>query len=121
MLNDPMNNTDSLKINDPLKISDFRGRKIGEGTTVKYLRTRTTGKVDKICIREGQGWARLDSTGLYYRADFLEVTKPVEIKNKDSNSPKDKIIQKIARSRSSGKGSPIEISDHPDGAGYGGG
>jgi hypothetical protein len=104
-----------------VETSDFRGRKIEEGVTVKYLRTRTTGKVDKICSREGQVWVRLDSTGLYYRTDYLEVTEPAEMKKKDYASPRDRIIRKIARSRSSGKGNPIEISDHPDGAGYGGG
>ncbi len=44
-----------------------------EGILVVYKRTGTYGKVVELKEMEGKVWAMLDSTGLFYDEDFLEV------------------------------------------------
>ncbi len=101
-----------------MEIKDHRGNKIREGTTLKYLGTRTKGKADRICFKEDNTWIRLDTTGLYYRLDYLTVVKPDVIKNKTSRkSSKDKILQKLQLTSHKN----YEISSDSDGPGVGGG
>jgi hypothetical protein len=105
-----------------MKLSDSNNREILEGCTVKYLRTHTVGKVEEICTREGVEWIKIDKTGLYYRKEYLEVLEQSETPMVKKNiSAKDKILLKIARSRMNVRNAGTEISDHPDGPGYGGG
>lgn len=101
-----------------MKITDHRGNKISEGTTLKYQGTRTKGKADKICFREKKTWIRLDTTGLYYRLDYLTVVEPEENKSKTSRkSSKEKILQKLKKTSHKS----YEISSDSDGPGVGGG
>lgn len=94
------------------------GQKISEGTTLKYLGTRTQGKADKICFRENKIWIRLDTTGLYYRLDYLMVIKPAENKKRTiKKSQKEKILQKLKKTYNKN----YEISSQTDGPGVGGG
>lgn len=44
-----------------------------EGSTVIYKRTGTFGKVVELKEIDGKVWAKLDSTGLFYDEDFLEL------------------------------------------------
>jgi hypothetical protein len=44
-----------------------------EGSTVIYKRTGTFGKVVELKEMDGKVWAKLDSTGLFYDEDFLEL------------------------------------------------
>jgi len=54
---------------------------IVEESLVRYKGTGTTGKVKVLKEEDGQKWAYLDSTGLYYRLDTLElIDKPPERK-----------------------------------------
>lgn len=54
---------------------------IMEDSLVRYKGTGTTGKVKVLKEDDGQKWAYLDSTGLYYRLDTLElIDKPPERK-----------------------------------------
>ena len=54
---------------------------IVEDSLVRYKGTGTTGKVMVLKEEDGQKWAYLDSTGLYYRLDTLElIDKPPERK-----------------------------------------
>ena len=98
-------------------ITDQHGNKITEGTTLKYLGTRTKGKADKICIREDKTWIRLDSTGLYYCLEYLMVIKPEGKKKIIRRSKKEKILQKLNQTYHKN----YEISSDSDGPGVGGG
>lgn len=101
-----------------MEITDHLGNKISEGTTLKYLGTRTKGKADKICLKENYTWIRLDTTGLYYRLDFLMVVEPEEDKNRTTRkSSKEKILQKLQNTTHKN----YEISSDSDGPGVGGG
>lgn len=97
---------------------DYQGQKIAIGTTLKYLGSRTTGKADHICYKEDNTWIRLDSTGLYYRLDYLKVITPEETEECASEkSKKEKIIQRLKITNYKND----EISSQTDGPGYGGG
>jgi len=101
-----------------MDITDHRGNKISEGTTLKYLGTRTKGKADKICFKESNTWIRPDTTGLYYRLDYLMVIKPEkEKKRANRKSKKEKILQELHQTSHHN----YEISRDSDGAGVGGG
>ncbi|HML05304.1 MAG TPA: DUF2098 family protein [Methanobacterium sp.] len=99
-----------------MDVLDVNGNKICSGLYVKYIGTHTIGKVDKIVIKNEIPWIKLDSSGLYYRSDYIEIiedkkhfikqNKPRKIKSKP-----EKFDIKI----------PVEISDTTDGPGIGGG
>lgn len=57
-------------------------KEIKEDSLVRYIGTGTVGKVKVIKTEDdGTVWAYLDSTGLYYRLDTLElIDKPPERK-----------------------------------------
>lgn len=100
-----------------MDITDHRGNKITEGTTLKYLGTRTKGKADKICLRENKTWIRLDTTGLYYRLDYLMVIKPEKKRKSIRKSKKEKLLQELHQTSHKN----YEISSDSDGPGVGGG
>ncbi|MCX8181987.1 MAG: DUF2098 domain-containing protein [Candidatus Methanomethyliaceae archaeon] len=46
-----------------------------EGASVVYKRTGTIGKVIELREMDGKIWAKLDSTGLFYDEDLLEMAE----------------------------------------------
>ena len=86
---------------------------------MQYVGTRTRGVVDKISTKNSKTWIRIDSTGLFYRSDYLVLLDPEEqpMEKTEIKSIRDKVIH----SKKIRKISPTEISDHNDGPGYGGG
>ncbi|MEA1966471.1 MAG: DUF2098 domain-containing protein [Euryarchaeota archaeon] len=51
----------------------INGDGIAVGDTVRYAGTGSVGKVKRIQERDRELWARVDSTGLWYKASALEV------------------------------------------------
>ena len=51
----------------------INGDGIAVGDTVRYAGTGSVGKVKRIHERDHELWARVDSTGLWYKASALEV------------------------------------------------
>jgi hypothetical protein len=47
---------------------------IKEGQCVSYDKTGTTGKIVRLHSIDGRVWAEIDSTGLLYDVDVLEIT-----------------------------------------------
>jgi hypothetical protein len=103
-----------------MEARDFRNRIILEGSLVRYLGTLTTGMVEEVKIQKDLAWIKIDSTGLFYRSDYLEVFEAKSDVNKKSKAVKE-TKHKIPLSRSLKKIAATEISDHNDGPGYGGG
>ena len=99
-----------------MKIMDFNGKEIKRGHLVKYVGTHTIGKVEKIIIKEEIAWIKLDTNGLYYRSDYIEVIegKNWYIKPRKANRVK-------LKSGNFKIEIPVEISDTSDGPGIGGG
>ncbi|MEG3223974.1 MAG: hypothetical protein BME94_00230 [Methanobacteriales archaeon Met13] len=98
-----------------MEAKDFRQRIIKMGSQVKYLATSTTGTVQDIQVEGENTWIKIDSTGLYYRSDYLLVVEGTVLKKvRKEQKPHEKIkkLKKIT---------PTEISNHGDGPGYGGG
>jgi hypothetical protein len=104
---------------DLMVARDYRNRIIEQGAFVQYVGTKTRGIVDKISTKNSETWIRINSTGLFYRSDYLVLLDPEEqpIKKSKTITIKDKIIH----SKNYRKIAPTEISDHTDGPGYGGG
>ncbi len=98
-----------------MEIRDITGKQICCGLHVKYIRTHTTGKVNDILVKEDTVWIKLDSSGLYYRVDYIEV-----IENNDAYIKLNKKKKRV-KSEKFGVTNPAVISDHADGPGYGGG
>jgi hypothetical protein len=70
------------------------------GMTVRYPRTGTAGKVERIEVIEGETFAELDSTGLLYRADTIEPAASLEVRraakkeNLDERLKREKTFEK---------------------------
>jgi hypothetical protein len=103
-----------------MKPLDSHGKPLLVGKEVLYLGTHTFGRVEKIFITDGVCWVKIDTTGLYYRSEYLELT---EIRKSMDTviSKKEQIKQKITRSKQTQQSLEAKISDYPDGPGYGGG
>lgn len=98
-----------------MEAKDFRQQIIKLGSNVKYLGTRTTGRVQQITVKGEHAWIKMDSTGLFYRSDYLILMdEKLDLKISKKLNPHEK-IKKIKRIL------PTEISNHGDGPGYGGG
>jgi hypothetical protein len=105
---------------DSMKPLDSHGKPLSVGNEVLYLGTHTCGRVKEISFADGVSWVKIDTTGLYYRSEYLELTKirkSVDL----MISKKEQIIQKITRSKQTHQTQEGKISDYPDGPGYGGG
>ncbi|MDL2260833.1 DUF2098 domain-containing protein [Methanimicrococcus sp. OttesenSCG-928-J09] len=101
-----------------LKVFDIRGREIKVGDYVKYINTGTVGEVTEIMEDDEGIWAFLDSTELYYKIDFLELTDEVvktEAKRRDLEAD---IEEKIRlREEAIESLQNVESRDAPGGAG----
>ncbi|MGB9936327.1 MAG: DUF2098 family protein [Methanobacterium sp.] len=98
-----------------MKALDVNGKEIKKGKYVKYVRTHTFGIVDKIVINEKTVWIKLNSTGLLYKSDYIEIVENLNgLKSK-------KFIKRRLRSDKFKVRKPTQITDPEDGPGYGGG
>lgn len=67
---------------------------IAVGMTVRYPRTGTAGRVDRIEAIDGETFAALDSTGLLYRADTLEPAANPEKRRAKKKEDLDDIVRR---------------------------
>jgi hypothetical protein len=63
-----------MEASESITATDLYGRPIAVGVTVKYITTRTVGKVVGMKKEDDRIWALLDKTNLYYDTRYLEVT-----------------------------------------------
>ena len=99
-----------------MDVLDVNGNEISSGLYVKYIGTHTIGRVEEILVREEVAWIKLDSSGLYYRSDYIEI---VSSKKDYINQNKPKKLK--SESKKFNIEIPVEISDTTDGPGVGGG
>ena len=64
-----------MEASESINATDLYGKPITLGVTVKYVSTRTVGKVIGLKSEDERTWALLDKTHLYYDTRYLEVTK----------------------------------------------
>lgn len=67
---------------------DLYGKPIKIGTMVRYVTTRTLGKVKDLKVEGNKTWALLDSTDLYYDTHYLTVTAERSATAEDDDSVK---------------------------------
>lgn len=63
-----------MEASDSIMTNDLYGKPITVGVTVKYISTRTVGKVVDMKRENDRTWALLDTTHLFYDTRYLEVT-----------------------------------------------
>lgn len=62
-----------MEASETVMATDLYGKPISIGSTVRYITTRTTGKVIDVKREDNRTWALLDSSKLYYDTHYLEV------------------------------------------------
>jgi hypothetical protein len=77
-----------MEASESVVASDLYGQPIKVGTVVRYVTTRTLGKVVDLKKEEGKTWAQVDSTGLYYDTHYLTVTDERDTVVEDDESVK---------------------------------
>ncbi len=96
-----------------MEIIDGRGKMITVGSVVRYSGTGTTGEVSGLKVEDGQGWARLADSDLWYNTEYLEVVdksllerkKAEEVveraqpKRKERKEKIDKSLEKLKKMR----------------------
>jgi hypothetical protein len=84
---------------------------IKEGSPVIYKRTGTLGKVVELVELDGKVWAKLDSTGLFYDEDFLEIVEE-GIVEKSPMRGAEEGEERIGKDREAGKGiEEVEVKE----------
>ena len=77
-----------MEASDSITATDLYGKSIQVGSTVKYVSTRTVGKVIDMKREDDRTWALLDKTHLYYDTRYLEVTADGATEEEDENAAK---------------------------------
>ena len=77
-----------MEASEPIVANDLYGQPIRPGTMVRYITTRTLGKVVDLKVEDGKTWARIDSTQLYYDTHYLTVTSEIASSEEDEDTVK---------------------------------
>ncbi|MBE2900545.1 DUF2098 domain-containing protein [Methanothermobacter thermautotrophicus] len=65
---------------DSMEVKDINGNVLTVGMAVRYTGTGTTGEISAIKVEDGEGWARLEDSDLWYNTDYLEVVDKSELR-----------------------------------------
>jgi len=77
-----------MEASEPIVANDLYGQPIKVGTMVRYVTTRTLGKVVDLKVEDGKTWAQIDSTQLFYDTHYLTVTGDRATAEEDEDSVK---------------------------------
>lgn len=77
-----------MEASESITANDLYGKPITVGATVKYVSTRTVGKVVEMKREDDKTWALLDKTRLYYDTRYLEVTAEDATEEEDETTAK---------------------------------
>jgi hypothetical protein len=77
-----------MEASESIVANDLYGKPISKGTMVRYVTTRTLGKVVDLKVEDGKTWAQIDSTELYYDTHYLTVTGEHAAAEEDEDSVK---------------------------------
>lgn len=75
-----------MEASESITATDLYGKPITIGTTVKYISTRTVGKVIDIKRENDRTWVEIDKTHLYYDTRYLEVTTATAVVEDDEET-----------------------------------
>ncbi|WP_424359300.1 DUF2098 domain-containing protein [Methanocella sp. MCL-LM] len=77
-----------MEASETITAMDLYGKPIKVGTTVRYITTRTLGKVIDLRKEEDRTFAQIDSSKLYYDTHYLTVTDERGAAEEDEDSVK---------------------------------
>jgi hypothetical protein len=77
-----------MEASESIVANDLYGKPISLGTMVRYVTTRTLGKVVDMKVEDGKTWAQIDSTQLYYDTHYLTVTGELGASEEDEDTVK---------------------------------
>lgn len=77
-----------MEASESIVANDLYGKPIRLGTMVRYVTTRTLGKVIDLKAEDGKTWAQIDSTQLFYDTHYLTVTDVTAAAEEDADSVK---------------------------------
>jgi len=109
-----------MEASDNITANDLYGKPITVGATVKYVSTRTIGKVLDMKREDDRTWALLDKTHLYYDTRYLEVTASNATEEEDENAARvdmDEVEKKIRNMEDALKVKDINIDTSCEGGG----
>ncbi len=79
------------------------------GSYARYVRTGTVGKVVDVRERDGVRWFKLDSTGLYYREDYLEPVDEEEVRGEGRRGEDvEEVIRRIEELKEAFSGAGVD-------------
>ncbi len=82
-----------MEASESITATDLYGKSIKIGTMVRYITTRTLGKVIELKIENDKTWALLDSSKLYYDTHYLTVTNEQGTEKQDEDSVKIDMVE----------------------------
>jgi hypothetical protein len=77
-----------MEASESIVANDLYGKPIRLGTMVRYVTTRTLGKVIDLKAEDGKTWAQIDSTQLFYDTHYLTVTDVTAVAEEDADTVK---------------------------------
>lgn len=77
-----------MEASESIVANDLYGHPIKIGTVVRYVTTRTLGRVTDLKVENGRTWALIDSTQLYYDTHYLTVTDAQAASEEDEDTVK---------------------------------
>jgi hypothetical protein len=103
-----------------MEVADARGKIIFKGAHVRYTGTGSAGEVTDIKSDDEGSWAKIDTTDLWYKSQFIElieedqynklkVKEVPEIEEEDVDE-KEKIHGKVNKSRKKKIGEGVDMS-----------
>jgi hypothetical protein len=109
-----------MEASESITVNDLYGKPITMGATVKYVSTRTVGKVIDLKREDDKTWALLDKTHLYYDTRYLEVTSANDTGEEDENTARvdmDEVEKKIRNMEDALKVRDINMDTSCEGGG----
>ncbi|WNY27713.1 DUF2098 domain-containing protein [Methanolapillus ohkumae] len=85
------------KDQENIPVADIRGLEMNVGDFVRYINTGTVGHILEIMTDDEGTWAFLDSTELYYKIEFLEITPETKAAIDKRKDLEEDIQEKISR------------------------
>lgn len=79
---------ENMEASETITAMDLYGKPIKVGTTVRYITTRTLGKVIDLKKDNDKTFAQIDSSKLYYDTHYLTVTDDLGAAEEDEDSVK---------------------------------
>jgi hypothetical protein len=102
-----------------MEVADARGKIIFKGAHVRYTGTGSAGEVTDIKSDDDGSWAKIDTTDLWYKSQFIELIdedqyKRLKVKEvpeiEEDVDEREKVNGKVKKSRKEKIGEGVDMS-----------